>query len=60
MIAFASRTFLLEDDLSSTYCYPSILAVRDGFLVAYYHSNSGDYTLNCLKIAKVYYDEIAK
>lgn len=60
MIAFTNRAFLLEDDLSSTYCYPSILAVRDGFLVAYYHSNGGDYTLNCLKIAKVYYDEIAK
>ncbi len=36
------------------------MAVRDGFLVAYYHSNGGDYTLNCLKIAKVYFDEIAK
>ncbi len=31
-----------------------------GFLVAYYHSNGGDYTLNCLKIAKVCFDEIAK
>ncbi len=60
MIAFTSRAFLLEDDLSSTYCYPAIMATQDGFLVAYYHSNGGDYTLNCLKIAKVYFDEIAK
>ena len=60
MIEFSSRAFYLEDDLTSTYCYPSIIAVKDGFLVAYYHSNGGDYTLNCLKITKVYYDEIAK
>ena len=59
MIAFTNRAFLLEDDPSSTYCYPSLLAMRDGFLVAYYHSNGGDYTLNCLKIAKVYFDEFA-
>ena len=60
MIEFSCRAFYLEDDLTSTYCYPSIIAVKDGFLVAYYHSNGGDYTLNCLKITKVYYDEIAK
>lgn len=60
MIEFSRRAFYLEDDLTSTYCYPSIIAVKDGFLVAYYHSNGGDYTLNCLKITKVYYDEIAK
>ena len=60
MIAFANRAFLLEDDTSSTYCYPSVMAVQDGFLVAYYHSNGGDYTLNCLKIAKVYFNEIEK
>ena len=60
MIEFTKRAFLLEDDLASTYCYPAITEVNDGFLVAYYHSNGGDYTLNCLKIAKVYFDEIAK
>ena len=60
MMAFADRAFLLEDDLASTYCYPAIMAVRDGFLVAYYHSNGGDYTLNCLKITKVRFDEIAR
>ena len=60
MIAFTDSAFLLEDDISSTYCYPSIIEVKDGFLAAYYHSNGGDYTLNCLKITKVYFDEIAK
>ena len=58
--SFADRAFLLEDDLASTYCYPAITQVKDGFLVAYYHSNGGDYTLNCLKITKVYFEEIAK
>jgi hypothetical protein len=60
MIEFANRAFYLEDDLTSTYCYPAVIEVKDGFLAAYYHSNGGTYTLNCLKIAKVYYDEIAK
>ena len=60
MIEFANRAFYVEDDLTSTYCYPAIIEVDGGFLVAYYHSNGGTYTLNCLKIAKVYYDEIAK
>ena len=60
MVEFASRAFLLESDPSSTYCYPSVTAVKDGFLVAYYHSNGGSYTLNCLKITKVLFDEIAK
>ena len=60
MIEFTSRAFLLEDDPASTYCYPSITQVADGFLVAYYHSNGGDYTLNCLKITKVTFAEIEK
>ena len=60
MIEFSRRAFLLEDDPASTYCYPSVMEVADGFLVAYYHSNGGDYTLNCLKITKVFFEEIAK
>lgn len=60
MIEFANRAFYLEDDLTSTYCYPAVIEVDGGFLVAYYHSNGGTYTLNCLKISKVTFDEIAK
>ncbi len=59
MIAFTKRSFYLEDDPASTYCYPSAIEVEGGFLVAYYHSNGGDYTLNCTKITKVAFDEIA-
>jgi len=58
MIEFSKRAFYLEDDLTSTYCYPSVTDVKDGFLVAYYHSNGGDYTLNCTRITKVYFNEI--
>ena len=56
--SFADRAFLLEDDLASTYCYPAITQVKDGFLVAYYHSNGGTYTLASTKISKVYFSEI--
>ncbi len=58
MIAFRNSAFLLESDTSDTYCYPSIIETKDGFLAAYYHSNGGSYTLASTKISKVYFDEI--
>jgi hypothetical protein len=58
MIAFRSSAFLLESDTSDTYCYPSIIETKDGFLAAYYHSNGGSYTLASTKISKVYFDEL--
>ena len=59
MISFRNRAFMIEDDPASTYCYPSVFEVDGGFLVAYYHSNGGEYTLNCTKIVKISFDEIA-
>ena len=56
--AFVKDCYLLEDDLSNSYCYPAILGVKDGFLVAYYHSNGTDVCLNSAKIIKVRYDEL--
>ena len=58
MIEFAKHTYLLEDCDKDTYCYPSILETRDGFLCAYYHSDGGTYTLASTKITKVYFDEL--
>lgn len=58
MRKFSSRAFLLEDSRRDTYCYPSIIETKDGFLAAYYHSNGGSYTLASTKIAKVYFNEI--
>lgn len=58
MRSFSSRAFLLEDSREDTYCYPSVIETKDGFLVAYYHSDGGVYTLASTKIAKVYFDEI--
>ena len=49
---------LLEDDRSNSYCYPSIIETKDGFLVAYYHSNNTPVCLNSLKINKVKFEEI--
>ncbi len=50
--------FYLEDDLDNGYCYPAIIECKDGFLVAYYHSNNTGICLNSTKIVKVMYDEI--
>ena len=58
MMSFRSNAFLLEDNPGDTYCYPSIFETKDGFLVAYYHSDGGTYTLASTKISKVYFDEI--
>ena len=58
MLAFKERAFLLEDSPKDVYCYPSIIETKDGFLVAYYHSNGGTYTLASTKITKVYISEI--
>lgn len=55
---FQNSCYLLEDDLSDSYCYPSIIETSDGFLVAYYHSNHSGYTLNSTKITKVYFSEL--
>ena len=56
--AFTASCYLLEDDQSESYCYPAILEVADGFLVAYYHSNGTGICLNSAKITKVRYDEL--
>ena len=56
--SFPKLCYLLEDDLAESYCYPAVLEVKDGFLVAYYHSNGTGICLNSTKISKVYYDEV--
>lgn len=55
---FVENCFLLEDDTSNSYCYPAIIEVEGGFLVAYYHSNNTPVCLNCTKITKVSFDEL--
>lgn len=52
------RSYLLEDDPKNAYCYPAVIEVEGGFLVAYYHSNGTGQFLNCTKITKVLFEEI--
>ena len=56
-LEIAKNTYLLEDDLNESYCYPSALAVKDGILVSYYHSNGSGECLHASKIVKIRYDE---
>jgi len=58
-LKFIENCYLLEDDLSNSYCYPAILPVSDGFLVHYYHSNNTPACLNSAKIVKIFYSELA-
>ena len=52
------NTLYLENNEEDKYCYPAIIGVEDGFLVAYYHGNGDVRCLNCSKILKVTYEEI--
>ena len=54
------RSYLLEDDPKNAYCYPAVIEVEGGFLVAYYHSNGTGQFLNCTKITKVLFEEISE
>jgi len=56
--SFVNSTYLLEDDYSNSYCYPAVIETKDGFLVAYYHSNNTPVCLNSAKITKVIASEI--
>ena len=58
-LSFSERCRLLEDDMENSYCYPAIMEVNDGFLVAYYHSDNTDACLNATKITKVSLDELS-
>lgn len=55
---FVDNCYLLEDDTNNSYCYPAIIEVDNGFLVAYYHSGDTDVCLNCTKIIKVGFEEL--
>ena len=57
---FRENTYLLETDLSESYCYPSAVAVKDGLLVSYYHSGGTPFCLNCSKIVKIRFDELSR
>ena len=56
--SFVDNCYYLEDDLENSYCYPAVIEVKNGFLVAYYHSDDTDVCLNATKIVKVSFDEI--
>lgn len=58
MDSFVCDVYLLEDDTTNSYCYPAMLETKDGFLVAYYHSDNTPYCLTASKITKVYRTEI--
>ncbi len=52
------NVYYIEDDLDNGYCYPAVIEVEGGFLVAYYHSGNTDVCLNSTKMIKIMFDEI--
>ena len=60
MKKFAKNLFAIENDPANTYCYPSMIEVEHGFLIAYYHSEGDAFPLRATKVTKVLFDEIDK
>ncbi len=56
--AFKNSCRYLESDPESSYCYPAVLEVEDGILLAYYHSEGQSYCLGGSKITKISLDEL--
>lgn len=54
---FINNCYLIEDDTTNSYCYPAVIEVKDGFLVAYFHSNNTNNCLNSTKISKIRFNE---
>lgn len=57
-LSFSAKCRLLESDPENSYCYPAVIETKDGFLVAYYHSDNTPICLNGTKITKVKLDEL--
>ena len=55
---FCKNVYMLEDDPSDSYCYPSVIGTKDGLLVSYYHSNGTKFCLKASKIIKIYRNEL--
>lgn len=60
MTDLENNMYYLEDNPENSYCYPSVFAGEDYFLISYYHSNGSEVCLNCSKILKVSYTEISE
>ena len=57
-LPFIKHCCYIEDDRNESYCYPAMIEVEDGILVAYYHSNGSGANLSSGKITKITFDEI--
>ena len=57
-LPFSLKCRLLESDTKNSYCYPAVIETKDGFLVAYYHSDDTPICLNGTKITKVEIGEL--
>ncbi len=55
---FRDSLYTLENDPENAFCYPAIIETKDGFLVAYYHSNNSGHTLDSAKIVKIAYNDL--
>ena len=56
---YVRHCYYLEDDRTETYCYPSLIEVEDGLLVAYYFSDGTGKELASARIKKILWEELS-
>lgn len=57
-LPFIERCYFIEDDFTEAYCYPTLIEVKGGVLVAYYYSNGSGQMLNSARIKKISFAEL--
>ena len=55
---YVRHCYYLEDDRTETYCYPSLIEVEGGLLVAYYYSDGSGKALASARIKKILWEEL--
>lgn len=55
---YVRHCYYLEDDRTETYCYPSLIEVEGGLLVAYYYSDRSGKELASARIKKILWEEL--
>ena len=56
--SFMNSCYLIESDVNESYCYAAAIEVKDGFIIAYYHSNGSGICLSSGKLTKISFDEV--
>ena len=58
LLEYGKSVYMLEDDPADSYCYPTMIETKDGFLAAYYHSSGSRFCLKATRVLKICKEEL--